>query len=183
MAMARLSAELAICHAVFSSRSPIIYWVKTGMKAELSAPPATILKIKSGTRNACKNASEVVVVPNTNANIEVRSRPRMRLAMKAPCKISAALPMRTFCIMPVSWAGTAVGCAWFISTGGPDGLRCNSGNGRGGRMRDGDTSVGGIGIDGDICAATGISGFLGDICGGRADGEDMPLVGDLDIFR
>ena len=86
--------------------------------------------------------------------------------------------------MPVSWAGTAAGCAWFISTGGPDGLRCNPGNGAGGRMRDGDTSVGGIGIAGDICAATGIPGFPdGDICGGRVAGEDTPMAGDLDVFR
>lgn len=175
MAMARLRAALAICQAIFSSRSLTIYLVKTGINAELSAPPATMLKIRSGMTKACKKASEVAPVPNTKANREVRNRPKTRLTTNAPVRMMVARRILTRWIMPVSCAGSMAGWNRLLADlpNGSDGLYCVSGRFDGnsiGGCNTGENWVGGIGCAG--CAAPGsiVCGVPplseGDICDG-----------------
>ena len=81
----------------------------------------------------------------------------MRLAINEPVRMSVARPIRAFCSMPVSWAGSDADCRCSPTPlDRPDGLRCIIG----------DNLDGGTGI-----ASAGENGTSGDICAG-ADGCD-----------
>ena len=65
--------------------------------------------------------------------------------------MSVARPIRAFCSMPVSWAGSDADCRCSsILTGRPDGLRCIIGGNLDGGA--GNASAGENGTSGDICA-------------------------------
>src|SRR5579859_7700876 len=101
----------------------------------------------------------------------LRSKPRMRLAMKAPERIIVALPIRAFWSIPVSCEDCAAGGSRFSARPGrAAGLCCMTGGSTGASR--GDASISGRANEGDI--STGGCPIFGSCAGGY----DPPCGGD-----